>query len=144
MESDKFSGPVGLFLVSAMAGSIPHPGRFRPIGGRTPPDTRDDTGCMHPTWPGGASTLLPSSTDMGTTTISYADDAYERLKAEKRAGERFSDVVRRLTGHVKLGEFHGVLEEDTGADLAAIVDERRAHRTERRQDRLEGLVDDLA
>lgn len=30
---------------------------------------------------------------MGTTTISLSDNAYERLKAEKRAGESFSDVV---------------------------------------------------
>jgi hypothetical protein len=34
---------------------------------------------------------------MGTQTISLADGAYERLKAEKREGESFIEVVGRLT-----------------------------------------------
>jgi len=38
---------------------------------------------------------------MGTTTISLKDEAYERLKSEKRAGESFSDVVMRLTDDVR-------------------------------------------
>lgn len=35
---------------------------------------------------------------MGTKTITITEDAYERLKAHKRAGESFTDVVTRLTG----------------------------------------------
>lgn len=35
---------------------------------------------------------------MATTTISLTEDAYENLKALKREGESFSDVVLRLTG----------------------------------------------
>ncbi len=34
---------------------------------------------------------------MGTTTIGLDDEAYERLSAEKRADESFSDTVKRLT-----------------------------------------------
>lgn len=34
---------------------------------------------------------------MGTKTISLTDTAYDRLKATKRSGESFSDVVLRLT-----------------------------------------------
>lgn len=41
---------------------------------------------------------------------------------------------------VTVAEFNGVLEEDTGGHLVAIVDERRTQRPERRQDRLEGRV----
>jgi predicted CopG family antitoxin len=41
---------------------------------------------------------------MGRKTISLTDDAYEGLKAEKREGESFSDVVRRLTNSVTLEE----------------------------------------
>ncbi len=32
-----------------------------------------------------------------TKMVQLADDAYSRLKANKRPGESFSDVVRRLT-----------------------------------------------
>ena len=34
---------------------------------------------------------------MGTKTITITDEAYERLKASKRAGESFTDTVLRLT-----------------------------------------------
>lgn len=37
---------------------------------------------------------------MGTKTIGLDDEAYERLQAEKREGESFSDTVRRLTREV--------------------------------------------
>lgn len=37
---------------------------------------------------------------MGTETIELDEEAYERLRAEKRADESFSDVVRRLTADV--------------------------------------------
>jgi len=35
---------------------------------------------------------------MGTTTISLSDDAYKVLKAEKREGESFSDLILRKFG----------------------------------------------
>ena len=35
---------------------------------------------------------------MGTTTISLSDDAYRILKAQKREGESFSDLVMRKFG----------------------------------------------
>jgi predicted CopG family antitoxin len=50
--------------------------------------------------------------NMGTKTVSLSDDAYERLAAEKREGESFSDVVRRLTEGVDISEFHGVLSDE--------------------------------
>lgn len=62
---------------------------------------------------------------MGTTTISLSDNAYEQLKAEKRAGESFSDVVLRLTEGVDLESYYGVLSEETGEELAAIIADRR-------------------
>ncbi|HYS73543.1 MAG TPA: antitoxin VapB family protein, partial [Thermoplasmata archaeon] len=35
---------------------------------------------------------------MGTKTISLEDSAYVKLKAAKRAGESFSDVINRILG----------------------------------------------
>lgn len=36
---------------------------------------------------------------MATTTISLTEEAYENLKALKKADESFSDVVLRITGN---------------------------------------------
>lgn len=68
---------------------------------------------------------------MNTKTISLSEDADERLKAEKREREDFSDVVRRLTSGVKLTEYHGVLSEETADELEAAVAEARAERAGR-------------
>ncbi|WP_135828167.1 antitoxin VapB family protein [Halorussus halobius] len=65
---------------------------------------------------------------MGTKTISLADDAYERLKAEKKEDESFSDVVRRITDGAELGDFYGVLSEETAEELEDAVAERRSER----------------
>jgi predicted CopG family antitoxin len=80
---------------------------------------------------------------MGTKTISLADDAYERLKAEKREGESFSDVVRRLTKSVTLDDYYGVLDPETADELEAIVSERREDWTADRVDRSRRIADDL-
>lgn len=80
---------------------------------------------------------------MATKTISLADDAYERLKAEKREGESFSDVVRRLTVGTELSEYYGILSEETAEDLEDVVAERRDERNERRRSRVERISDEL-
>jgi len=48
---------------------------------------------------------------MGSKTISLDDEAYLRLKQEKKDNESFSDVVKRITRPIKhksLLEFAGV------------------------------------
>jgi predicted CopG family antitoxin len=80
---------------------------------------------------------------MGTKTISLADDAYEKLKAHKREGESFSDVVRRLAGGVTLSEYYGVFDEATADDLERVIEERRADRSSSHRERVSELVDDL-
>ena len=80
---------------------------------------------------------------MGTKTISLADDAYEKLKAEKREGESFSDVVRRLAGGVTLAEYHGVLGDDTAAELEEVVERRRDDRSSEHRARVDELAEEL-
>lgn len=80
---------------------------------------------------------------MGTKTISLADDAYERLKAEKREGESFSDVVRRLTNSANLEDHYGTLDPETADELEAIVTERREEWTSDRVDRGRRIADEL-
>lgn len=80
---------------------------------------------------------------MGTKTISLADDAYEKLKAHKREGESFSDVVRRLTGGVTLSEYYGALDDETADELEGIIEERREGRSETHRERVDRLVDEF-
>lgn len=80
---------------------------------------------------------------MGTKTISLADDAYEKLRAHKREGESFSDVVRRLAGGVTLSEYHGALDTETADDLEGIIESRRESRSETHRERVDELADDF-
>jgi predicted CopG family antitoxin len=76
---------------------------------------------------------------MGTKTIGLDEEAYERLRAEKREDESFSDVVKRVTGVVSadwrrsFGKYG-----DSGAELeqaARASRERRGTGLTARQDR---------
>jgi predicted CopG family antitoxin len=60
---------------------------------------------------------------MGTTTISLKDEAYRRLKEEKREGESFSDVVMRLTESADTEERIEELAGGLGAAFAEEVEE---------------------
>ena len=81
--------------------------------------------------------------NMGTKTISLADDAYERLKARKREGESFSDVVRRLTDTTNLEKYHGVLSDETAEELEEVVREQHEARNKERARRREGIVNEF-
>lgn len=76
---------------------------------------------------------------MATKTISLSEDAYERLRAMKREGESFSDVVRRLTSGVRLTEFHGALSVGTADELEGRIEAARRDRNERRRERIESI-----
>ena len=49
---------------------------------------------------------------MGFKAISVSDEAYARLKALKKPGESFSDIINRLTARKRLSEIAGVLTEE--------------------------------
>ncbi len=55
---------------------------------------------------------------MGVKTVGLDLEAYERLRAEKRAGESFSDVVKRLTRTRRpLTDFVGLWNELPADDV---------------------------
>ncbi|MFW6436083.1 MAG: antitoxin VapB family protein [Halococcoides sp.] len=76
---------------------------------------------------------------MATKTISLDEEAYERLEARKKAGESFSDTVKRLAGERSWTEVAGILSEAEATDLENAIEEGRSRSRERR----ERLGDDL-
>ncbi|QPV64435.1 antitoxin VapB family protein [Halosimplex litoreum] len=78
---------------------------------------------------------------MTTKTISLAEEAYERLAAEKREGESFSDVGKRLVGERSWTEVAGIWSDGTDEVEAAIEDGRVRSRS--RRERLGDDIDDV-
>jgi predicted CopG family antitoxin len=87
---------------------------------------------------------------MGTKTIGLREDAYERLKARKRADESFTDLVERLLDEATADwrEGFGTLSTAEADELEQIVAGARAQTgaglAKRQQDALDELsaVDD--
>ena len=82
---------------------------------------------------------------MPTRTISLDEEAYERLRAHKREGESFSDVVKRLAGERSLSEVAGILtdeEADALEDAVAAGRARSVERADRVADKLTEATDD--
>ncbi|WP_336343181.1 antitoxin VapB family protein [Halalkalicoccus ordinarius] len=81
---------------------------------------------------------------MGTKTISLTEEAYERLKAAKKEGESFSDVVNRISPGVRLEEYWGVLDDDAADELRETVAEGRDRRGAVRSERRERITSELS
>lgn len=62
--------------------------------------------------------------DMPSTTITISEDAYRALKAEKKEGESFSDVILRKFGRGNPSAIRTYfLERNTNPDLANAIEE---------------------
>lgn len=80
---------------------------------------------------------------MGTKTIGLREDAYERLKARKREGESFTDLVDRLLEETTTDwrEGFGTLPEAEMDELEAAVRESRARTSQGLGDRQRRALD---
>lgn len=72
---------------------------------------------------------------MPTRTVSLDEEAYEQLRAHKREGESFSDVVKRLTGERSWSEVAGILTDEEADALEAAIEAGR-RRSRDRSDRI--------
>jgi predicted CopG family antitoxin len=82
---------------------------------------------------------------MGTRTIGLDDEAYERLVAEKRDDESFSDTVKRLTETVGSDWRHGFGKYETaGEELVDVARESRERVAAGLADRQRRALDAMA
>ncbi|MWG34415.1 antitoxin VapB family protein [Halomarina oriensis] len=78
---------------------------------------------------------------MSSKNISLREDAYERLAAQKREGESFSDVVLRLTADDP-GDFSNLVGADVTLALSPEeVPDGRTDADERRERRLRERIE---
>ena len=68
---------------------------------------------------------------MGTKNIAISEEAYQRLKALKKAGESFTEVIERMTQSRGILELAGVLSESEGRRAKKAIEGAREERSRR-------------
>jgi predicted CopG family antitoxin len=77
---------------------------------------------------------------MGTKNIAISDEAYQMLKALKKSGESFTDVIERMTRKSSVLELAGLLSKREVATVARHVKEVRK-RSSRRVAQMAGALE---
>lgn len=68
---------------------------------------------------------------MGTKNIAISEEAYQRLKALKKSGESFTDVIERITRSRGILELAGALSKAEGTELKKRIKEIREESSKR-------------
>jgi predicted CopG family antitoxin len=68
---------------------------------------------------------------MGTKNIAISDEAYQMLKALKKSGESFTDVIERMTRRSSVLELAGILSKREVATIERQVKEVRKRSSRR-------------
>jgi predicted CopG family antitoxin len=76
---------------------------------------------------------------MGTKNIAISDEAYQRLKALKRPGESFTEVIERMTRSRGVLELVGIMSPRQAAQVKEHVRELREESSRRLQHTTEKL-----
>ncbi|SDK20864.1 antitoxin VapB family protein [Natronorubrum texcoconense] len=77
---------------------------------------------------------------MGDTeyrNVRLTEDAYQRLKSRKQAGESFSDTVERIAGERSLLDLAGIISDDEAEEMREAIREQE----DRSRDELDRLAD---
>jgi predicted CopG family antitoxin len=68
---------------------------------------------------------------MGTKNIAISEEAYQRLKALKKPGESFTEVIERMTQSRGILELAGVLSESEGRSVKKAIEGTREESSRR-------------
>ena len=77
---------------------------------------------------------------MGDTeyrNVRLTEDAYQRLKSRKQAGESFSDTVERIAGERSLLDLAGIISDDEAEEMREAIRDQE----DRSRDELDRLAD---
>lgn len=78
---------------------------------------------------------------MSSKNVSLKQSVYEQLRAHKRPGESFSDVVERLLEGER-GDWRksvGILSDEEASELREVLDRRRESSTGEHEERMDEL-----
>jgi len=76
---------------------------------------------------------------MGTKNIAISDEAYQMLRALKKSGESFTEVIERITRRSALLDLAGILSKTEALNLEKHVKEIRRQSSQRITKTSEGL-----
>jgi predicted CopG family antitoxin len=68
---------------------------------------------------------------LGTKNIAISEEAYQRLKALKKPGESFTEVIERMTRSRGVLELSGILSKQEAARVGEVVRETREESSRR-------------
>lgn len=71
--------------------------------------------------------------------IRLTEDAYQRLKTRKQAGESFSDTVERIAGERSLLDLAGILSDEEAEEMREAIRDQEG----RSRERLDRLTDQM-